>query len=551
MNQDAGAAQQSVGLMHEGVRDFQGRFREFLVMQFKSLLFSSLLVGAALVLTLRRKTAPPGAVSNSSPYGALDAYVEGEMRRLNIPGVSLAVVEGDRIVHLRGFGSARPGGEPPTPLTPFVLGSTTKSFTALAIMQLVERGEIELDAPVRRYLPWFRVADPRASGQMTVRHLLNQTSGLPMLPGMIVLADFDDRPDAAERQARSLSILKLKHPVGSAFEYSNLNYNLLGLIVESAGGESYANYIQNHIFNPLEMSHSYTAQADAQKNGLAVGHRYWFSLPVAVRNLALPRGSLASGQLISCAQDMAHYLSAHLNGGRYGSAQILSEPGIAELHRGVAEVAALGVSAGKYGMGWFVDKIGEIKLVWHGGNVPDFSSCIGLLPEQKKSFVLLVNADNYGLPPVLGEVGLGLAALLAGAQPPPIRLGFIPWAMRALLLVPLFQILGVLLTFRSLRRWHHEPQHRPGRERMWGLHILPLLIPNLLLAAVPVFLRLRGMLRYLRLFNPDVYWIALLSGSFAGIWSILRTVLLLRALRQPASPGDLTARLNKWQGVKR
>ncbi len=81
-----------------------------------------------------------------------------------------------------------------------------------------------------------------------------------MLPGMIALADFDDRPDATERQVRALSTLKLTRPVGSKCEYSNLNYNILGLIIEAASGESYADYIQNHIFDPLEMSHSYTSR---------------------------------------------------------------------------------------------------------------------------------------------------------------------------------------------------------------------------------------------------------------------------------------------------
>ena len=88
-------------------------------------------------------------------------------------------------MHQRGFGQARPGGEAPTPQTPFFIGSLTKSITALAVMQLVEAGKVELDAPVQRYLPWFRVADPQASAQMTVRHLLNQTSGLPLWPSEI------------------------------------------------------------------------------------------------------------------------------------------------------------------------------------------------------------------------------------------------------------------------------------------------------------------------------------------------------------------------------
>jgi len=192
--------------------------------------------------------------SSSAPFDAIDAYIERQMRRLRVPGVSLAIVEGDRTVHTRGFGQARPNGETPTPRTPFFIGSLTKSFTALAVMQLVEAGQIELDASIQRYLPWFRLADPQASAQITVRHLLNQTSGLPTLAGEIPLADFDNSPNAAERQERALASLALVHPVGAAFEYSNSNYNLLGLIIEAADGESYADYVQTHIFTPLDMS---------------------------------------------------------------------------------------------------------------------------------------------------------------------------------------------------------------------------------------------------------------------------------------------------------
>ena len=101
--------------------------------------------------------------------------------------------------------------------------------------------------------------------------------------------------------------------------------------------KSYADYIQNHILTPLEMRHSYTSKEDAKQNGLAMGHRHWFSLPFPAPNLPIPQGSLPSGQLISSAEDMAHYLIAHLNGGRYGDVQILSAAGIEELHRGAVE----------------------------------------------------------------------------------------------------------------------------------------------------------------------------------------------------------------------
>ena len=129
----------------------------------------------------------------------------------------------------------------------------------------------------------------------------------------------------------------ITRPVGSKFEYSNLNFNILGLVVEAASGEAYVEYIQNHIFGPLEMHHSYTSKAVAQQNGLAMGHRYWFGHPLPAPNLSIPVASLPSGQLICSAEDMAHYLIANLNGGRYGDAQILSDAGIAELHRPAVE----------------------------------------------------------------------------------------------------------------------------------------------------------------------------------------------------------------------
>ncbi len=499
----------------------------------KKLLFGSLAIGASLAATrlLFAKPAPSRPASSRTSYKSIDTYIEEQMHRLSIPGLSLVIVEGDRIVHVRGFGRARPGGEAPTLHTPFFIGSLTKSFTALAVMQLVEAGKIELDALVQRYLPWFGVADPEASARMTVRYLLNQTSGMPTLAGELALADFDDRPDATERQVRALSTLKT-NPVGEKCEYSNLNYNVLGLIIETASGESYADYIKNHIFNPLGMSHSYTSHEVAKQNGLAMGYRYWFSRTFPAPNLPIPHGSLPAGELISSAEDMAHYLIAHLNGGRYGDAQVLSSAGVDELHRGVKEYIAFGISSGLYGMGWFDLDIGQTKTFSHSGNVPDFSAFMALIPEQKKGMVMLLNADPYGLPPVLEEVGLNATALLAGQQPTPIKMDFIQWVMRLLPLIPLLQLVGVFTTLRSLRRWHENPALRPGRGRMWGQHILLPLIPNLSLTAVLVYLRSNGLLRFMHLFMPDLSWIIRISGGFACVWAFLRTGLILQNLRK-------------------
>jgi len=514
-------------------------------MDIRRLLFQTLAVGAVLVLArkLFAKIAKVSHIPDSAAYDAIDAYVEQQRRRLNIPGVSLAIVESDQIVHLRGFGQARTGGKAPSPQTPFSIGSLTKSFTALAVMQLVEAGQIELDDPVQRYLPWFRVADQAASAHITVRHLLNQTSGLPTSSGEIPLADFDDSAGATERQARALSSLMLTRPVGAAFEYSNMNYNLLGLIIESASGEAYADYVQEHILTPLDMRHTYTSQALAKQNGLAVGHQYWFAIPFAAPNMPIPHGSLPGGGLISSSEDMARYLIAHLNGGCCGDVQILSQAGIDELHRGIADFRAMGLALGQYGMGWFVDKIGQTKIAWHGGTLPDFGAYMALLPGQEKGIVLLFNACQHWMTPVLAEFGAGVAALLAG-EPPALSpfADLIPWMLRGQLLIPALQIASVATTLRRLRRWRQDPERRPSGGRQWGLHILLPLIPNLLVAftLIPMLGKRRG---YLKLYMPDYAWLARVCGNFALVWSFLRTGLVLGALRKPSSSQAFDRRL--------
>lgn len=472
-------------------------------------------------------------------FAGLDIYLEEQMKRLNIPGAALAVVEGERIVHLHGFGRARPGGGAPVPQTPFFIGSLTKSFTALAVMQLVEAGKIELDAPLQCYLPWFRVADPRASTQMTVRHLLNQSSGFSQKDGWYSLADFDEGPGSTERQARNLATCRLIHPPGTAFEYSNVNYNLLGLVVEAASGEPYADYIRGHIFEPLEMKHSHTSKAAAREDGLAVGHQSWFGFPVAVADLPEPSGALPSGQLISSAEDLGHYLIAHLNQGRYNGAQVLSAQGIAELFRPAVEVDTMGFAEADYGMGWFVEETAQGVRLSHKGTVPDFFAYMALLPEQKLGMVLLANANQLLIDYSMLQVCTEAATLLAGGAPRELPNKLVPWALRAAAVLPILQVCGAAAGLRLARRWRQDPGSRPSRRRsVWQQILLPL-IPNLSLAAIPVLLRKSGLGRFMFLYLPDLSTIALISGAFAGAWSLVRTGLFLGmpGKPSPAKPG--------------
>ncbi|HEY1016316.1 MAG TPA: serine hydrolase domain-containing protein, partial [Herpetosiphonaceae bacterium] len=151
--------------------------------------------------------------SARADLAAIDAYLARQMEELRMPGLALGIVRGDEIIALKGYGVAGPDGTPVTPQTAFSIGSLTKSFTALAIMQQVEAGKLELDEPARRYLPWFRVADPAASASITVRHLLNNASGLPRDFDPLAPHAVDQTPETLEARLRSLGDAELEGPV--------------------------------------------------------------------------------------------------------------------------------------------------------------------------------------------------------------------------------------------------------------------------------------------------------------------------------------------------
>ncbi|MEJ2305230.1 MAG: hypothetical protein P8Y14_27225, partial [Anaerolineales bacterium] len=184
---------------------------------------------------------------------------------------------------------------------------------------------------------------------------------------------------------------------------------------------------------------------------------------------------------------------------------------------------------GSYAMGWISQETGESRIVWHSGIVPDFGAFMALVPEQKKGIVLLYNANHAMIKVTLDEFGLGAAQQLAGERPEGTIFGALYLGMRGMLLIPLLQIAGILATLRLLHGWRADPALRPSRGRMWVQHILLPLLPNLLavLTLVPVMSKMRG---WVRLFMPDFSWVAWICGSFAGIWAILRTVLILKAL---------------------
>jgi CubicO group peptidase (beta-lactamase class C family) len=231
----------------------------------------------------------------------VDAFLQERMEQLDIPGAALAIVRDGEIVHLKGYGIANAGGDPVTPQTPFLLASLSKSMTALTVMQLVEAGQMELDAPVQRYLPWFMPEEP-----ITVRQLLHQTSGLDEAEGYQRNLD-PNGPDGLEMSIRKLAESDLNHPPGSAFEYSNSNFDVLGLLIETVSGQPYGEYMRDHVFEPLAMDHTFTDLAEAREAGMSSALYPFFGRPLPFDWLMpYSRATQPSAGVIGSAGDMAH-----------------------------------------------------------------------------------------------------------------------------------------------------------------------------------------------------------------------------------------------------
>ena len=483
-----------------------------------------ILILIALLLSLR----PPAialagsTVLPSSDQDKIDAYIQSRMRIAKIPGLALGVVRGDQVVYLKGYGIAGPDGRVVTPQTPFIIGSSSKSFTALAVMQLVEAGKIDLDAPVTRYLPWFRTADPTASNQITVRNLLNQDSGMGVYAGRQGLADNDQTSSALEQGVRQLSGLQLNHAVGKVFEYSNVNYAILGLIVQAVSQKPYEEYVQSEIFAPLQMIHSAAAITNPVAKDVASGYRYWLFWPLAF-DAPYPRQMTPAGFLISTAEDMSHYLITQLNGGTYDNQQALSPEGIDMLH-------AAGPNSA-YAMGWISGGEAGSRRIEHTGDTSNFHSNMLLLPDQQIGIVILINVSGYSNITAINIPIEGVAAILLGhdltaAVDPPAN-----WIAPLIPLVPLF-ILLVWITASYFFIKHRRQQGKlppPGIQRVW-LYFLPLSI-DLFLATTAWILIPRQFLTPMEtigLFTPDIFLIVVLLTVLGVGWALTRTYLTFR-----------------------
>lgn len=447
-------------------------------------------------------------LSASAANAQLDDFVEVQLAQSAAPGLAYARVEGGEVL-ARGFGERVKGsGESVTVDTLFAIGSVTKSFTALAIMQLVEAGRLGLDDPVSAHIEAFSGG---AASNVTLRQLLNHTSGYSTVQGNSHHGEANASQLGLLEYAGQLALVAPARAPGASWEYSNANYQILGAVIEQASGESYADYVEIHIFKPLGMTDSQVV-IGSNPSSMATGHRPWFG---GVRATAGGKGFLINapaGGIVASARDMGRYLAMWLNG----------EDDVISASAKTRMMEPSGPSSPRYGLGWSIDP--ERGTVYHTGLVPGAEALATLVPGEGKAVAVMVNANGgLGFADTWYLIGgTGARALDKAHHDDGSRLGPKVAYLSIALLPPLF----LLLAFVS---WKGRSALRAKRASMQGK--LSLWFPLLGMVGLAWFLIIMlpqmfgGSIATLQLYQPDFAWCLIVAAILAPAWAVHRLAL--------------------------
>jgi CubicO group peptidase (beta-lactamase class C family) len=505
---------------------------------------------AAVLMTHPSPTAANGPLG-AERADAVRTFVRNAVDQLGVPGTAVVVVGRDGIEFAEGFGSARDDGTPVTPQTPFHIASVSKQLTSIAVMQLVESGDLSLDATVRSYIDWFG-ADGSDTAKITVRDLLAHTSGWSGWQGLTNRIDESHGERMLELNARRLASEPLTRPIGQ-FEYSNANYDVLGYLLAVVSGVSYEDYMTEHVLGPLKMTHSHLSDAEARADGLAQGHYPFFGIPIAY-DIPFVRGSLPSSFIAASAEDLGHVLIAHLNGGAYEGMHVLEASGMARLRQPLTHPDPWD----GYGWGWWTYPLwdaGGLKdaadisqyevpvMLEHNGSHSTYASGILLLPEQGIGVVVLMNLNDEITGSRFNQLHPGIAQIMLGRDAPALTSYDEPLAQYGKVIGAAWVVaLAVLIAWslRRYRRWQHEPAATPrGRWAVARRMVLPLLLDAALvvgfwwLLSTRELITMPSLLRLVRLW-PDA-GLVLIAVTVLGIgWALVGTIWTVRLLRRGA-----------------
>ena len=325
----------------------------------------------------------------------LPDVVSTTSKKFNIPGVAVGVWAGGKEIYsCQGVTSI----ENPLPVdqnTLFLVASVTKTFTATTLMRLVAEGKVELNAPVRRYIPELRLKDEQTADRVTVLNLLNHTAGLDWR----VTADTGEGDDALERYVAKMAELNLIAPLGTRVSYSQAGYNLLGRIIEKVTGQTFEQAVASLVFEPLGLSHSFFARDDIMTRRFAVGHNRGEDGTLSIaRPWVYSRGDAPGAGIASSVADLVRWARFHLGDGRAASGeQVLPANILHQMKEPTAELRASSLGDA-VGLGWFLRDVDGVRTVGHAGSANGQFAEFLTVPERNFAVVSLANAGPDGIP---------------------------------------------------------------------------------------------------------------------------------------------------------
>ena len=383
--------------------------------------------GQTFPFRLERKGAPELAAAGPAPAEALkgfDDLVRARMDDWSVPGVAMAIVRGDSVILMKGYGYRDVADRTPvTPQTLFAIGSATKAFTATVVATLVDDGKLDWDEPVRTYLPWFELEDEFATRRMTPLDLLVHDSGLPR-HDLVWYGSDASREDLVRR----LRYLQPSADFRSRFQYQNLMVMTAGYLAGQVADTTWEGLVRSRIFQPLGMTHSdFSVDVMQQAPDYSFGYKKKEeaepekktatdgAIPdIADRVERMPFRKIddigPAGSINSNVADMIQWVKLHMGDGAVGDTRIVSATNLQKLH-----TARMVVTGGPlatlfqqpempylmYAPGWFVQPYRGHEMLQHGGNIDGFSALVSLLPRDRIGLVVLTNLNGTALPTVL------------------------------------------------------------------------------------------------------------------------------------------------------
>ena len=323
----------------------------------------------------------------------IEEKVEKRRKELGIPGISLVIVKDGQIIYMKGLGYKDFEKQiAVTPDTQFAIGSATKAFTALSVLMAMDEGKVNLDDSPKKYLSYFKMKDADADKNMTVRDLMDHSSGLNRTDLAMITGRLN-RQELIQTVGEAQPMAKLNEK----FFYNNIMFAAAGEVVANVQKTTWEKYVPEKIFAPLGMTNSNMSIKQMEKaKDYSFGYEYNFDTKATRKLPFRPIDDVApAGSINSSARDMAKWITFVMNGGVMNGKRLVSEKGYEEWTKPQNKVTPNGKVA--YGLGWFLEEWNGMKVVQHGGNIDGFNSMVAMIPEKKLGFVMLTNVTGSSL----------------------------------------------------------------------------------------------------------------------------------------------------------